>query len=238
MSASLFLFSQALPCRSRVLSQWCITTCSSSFQPDFLEQHESITTRRFTTTTALSLSQADNNTTLRPTPIKNQALSQVKSLGMSHLQATCLEIVQKTREPLLLRAHGPTPEQVNEANRIFSVLNQVLERYSRNNTTFSIQGEPIVIMEVEVSPDLRQARVYWSLPFGIMGYESSIVDKVREKMQSLLLKRASRLQGLVHAQLRSYYPPKLIWVPYSDDLFQENIKQMAKKKQLQKQKRK
>jgi ribosome-binding factor A len=48
-------------------------------------------------------------------------------------------------------------------------------------------------------------------------------------MQQLLEKKGGKLQRLVHAQLRSYYPPKLRFVPSPDDLFDESIKKLAKK---------
>jgi hypothetical protein len=89
---------------------------------------------------------------------------QIKALGMPHLEATTLEIINKTREPLFLAESemGPSPDQLAEANRIFGVLSDVMDTFSRRDATFSIKGEPIVIMDVEVSKDLKQARIYWT----------------------------------------------------------------------------
>ena len=169
--------------------------------------------------------------TQRPKPIPNEGLAQVKALGMPHLEATTLEIINKTREPLFLAESemGPSPDQLAEANRIFGVLSDVMETFSRRDGTFSIKGEPIVIIEVEVSKDLKQARVYWTLPFSVMGYDQHVVEQVKKRMQLLLEKKGGKLQRLVHAQLRSYYPPKLRFVPSPDDLFDESIKRLAKK---------
>jgi ribosome-binding factor A len=104
-----------------------------------------------------------------------------------------------------------------------------MDTFSRRDATFSIKGEPIVIMDVEVSKDLKQARVYWTLPFSVMRYDQRVVEQVKERMQQLLEKKGGKLQRLVHAQLRSYYPPKLRFVPSPDDLFDESIKKLAKK---------
>lgn len=180
--------------------------------------------------TATSNDNTNNTkTSPRPTPIRNEALAQVKAMGMSHLEATTLEIQSKTRAPLFLHESemGPTPDQLAEANRIYTVTTKVLETFSQRDTTFSIKGEPIVIMEVEVSQDLRQARVYWALPFSVMNYPSEILEQVTERMQHLLEKRGGKLQRLVHAQLRSYYPPKLRFVPSPDSVFQQDIQNMA-----------
>jgi ribosome-binding factor A len=156
---------------------------------------------------------------------------QIKALGMPHLEATTLEIINKTREPLFLAESemGPSPDQLAEANRIFGVLSDVMDTFSRRDATFSIKGEPIVIMDVEVSKDLKQARVYWTLPFSVTRYDQHVVEQVKERMQQLLEKKGGKLQRLVHAQLRSYYPPKLRFVPSPDDLFGESIKKLAKK---------
>ena len=119
---------------------------------------------------------------------------------------------------------GPSPDQLAEAHRINTVLLQVLDNFSKRDATFSIKGEPIVIMEVEVSKDLKQARVYYALPFNVLKYPKHVVQEVSRRMQELLEKRGGKLQRLVHAQLRSYYPPKLRFVPYDGNLLKESLK--------------
>lgn len=183
---------------------------------------------------------SSNNTTAipsqlqqdRPIPIRNEALAHVKALGMPHLEATTQEVINKTRQPLFIPESemGPTPDQLAEAHRIYMVLSQVLENVSQRDSTFSIKGEPIVIMEVEVSKDLKQARVYWTLPFSVMQYPKDVVSKVSDKMQEILQRKGGKLQRLVHAQLRSYYPPKIRFVPSPDDVFQQDVQEMAKKR--------
>lgn len=149
---------------------------------------------------------------------------------MPHLEATTNDVIAKTRAPLFRPAHemGPSPAQLAEANRIYQVLSQVLETFSTRDTTFSIKGEPIIVMEVEVSKDLKQARVYWTMPFSVLSYPADVVEQVKQRMQLLLEKRGGKLQRLVHAQLRSYYPPKLRWIPTpADDVFQQSMKTMS-----------
>jgi ribosome-binding factor A len=170
--------------------------------------------------------------TERPVPIHNEALAQIKALGMPHLEATTEEVATKAREPLFLQEHemGPTPQQLNEANRIYSVVTDALDNFSRRDSTFSIRGEPIVIMEVEVSRDLKQARVYWTLPFSVMELPDKILDEVTRRMQDILEKEGGKLRRLVHARLSSYYPPKLRFFPSQDVVFRLAMKDMIQKR--------
>lgn len=187
-----------------------------------------------TTSTAdnTTATASDNTVSKRPKPIRNEGLAQVKVLGMPFLEATTLNVLQKTRAPLFLPESemGPSPNQLAEANRVFGVVSQVVETFARRDTTFSIKGEPIVIMQVEVSKDLKQARVYWTLPFSVMRYDQHVVEEVKKRMQVVLETRGGKLQRLVHAQLRSYYPPKLRFVPSPDDLFDASIRELANNK--------
>lgn len=171
-------------------------------------------------------------TTERPVPIPNEALAQIKALGMPHLEATAQEVAAKTREPLFVPEHemGPTPDQLAEASRVYAVLSNVLETFSSRDSTFSIRGEPIVIMEVEVSRDLKQARVYWTLPFSVMELPDNALDEVSRRMQDILERKGGKLQRLVHAVLSSYYAPKLRFVPSEDDVFRRTMKDMTQKR--------
>lgn len=168
----------------------------------------------------------------RPAPIRNEALKQIKALGMTHLESTTDEVAAKTRDPLFTPENeiGPSPDQLAEANRVYSVITDVLENLSGRDSTFSIRGEPIVIMEVEVSKDLKQARIYWSLPFSVHKFPDNILDEVTRRMQEILQTHGGKIQRLVHARLCAYYPPKLRFVPSEDNIFRRQMQDMARRK--------
>ena len=166
--------------------------------------------------------------TERPIPIPNEALALIKAAGMSHLEATTEDIVAKTREPLFVPEHemGPTPKQLNEANRLYLVVTDVLENFSRRDSTFSIRGEPIVITDIEVSRDMKHARAYWTLPHSVMELPDKILDEVTRRMQDILERKGGKLNKLVYARLSSYYPPKIRFVPSQDPILRLTMKDM------------
>lgn len=147
---------------------------------------------------------------------------------MSHLEATTREVAAKTRQPLFHSDDDdlPLPEQLSEGNRIFEHLNEVLEQFSQKDKTFCIKGDPIVILDVEVSPDLKHARVYWALPYGLVGLPNKVTEEITSRMQNILVKRGGKLQALVHTRLRHYYPPRLRFVPAKDDVMRLALKDL------------
>lgn len=80
-----------------------------------------------------------------------------------------------------------------------------------------VGGEPIAILDVQVNTNAKQAKVYWSLPYGIL-----MDDRLNRTTYQTLLTRmetklqeggASLIQKMVHTRLRFYYPPKLKFIP-------------------------
>lgn len=154
-------------------------------------------------------------------PTKNIRLEAIKSVGMTQLHNHTQDLISRTRQPLfednMLDAHGQQRQSIaqkQESNRLESALISTLAYYSSKHTTFSVRGQCIDVLGVEVSPDLKHARVYWCLPLGIdlRNLPHSKLEAAVKKMQQILDEKGGKIQALVHSRLRSYYPPKIKWV--------------------------
>eukprot|EP00804_Cyclotella_cryptica_P023971 CCRYP_010063-RA/>CCRYP_010063-RA protein AED:0.46 eAED:0.46 QI:0/-1/0/1/-1/1/1/0/227 len=151
---------------------------------------------------------------------KNVRLELIKSSGLAQLHNQTQDLISRTREPLLISDHDrehpkqPSIPQIQEAARLESVLVEALAVYSSKHDTFSIRGDCIDILGVEVSPDLRIARVYWCLPYSldIRKLPHEKLEQLVRRMQQILDEKAGKIQALVHSRLRAYYPPRLQWV--------------------------
>ncbi|KAL7542842.1 hypothetical protein ACHAXR_012151 [Thalassiosira sp. AJA248-18] len=155
-------------------------------------------------------------------PTRNIRLEAIKSAGVTQLHNQTLDLISRTRQPLfeedLLDAYGQkrlSIAQIQEANRLESVLIEALAAYATKHTTFSIRGQCIDVLGVEVSPDLKNARVYWCLPHSLdlNTLPHNKLEQLVKRMQQILDERGGKIQALVHTRLRAYYPPKLKWVP-------------------------
>lgn len=157
----------------------------------------------------------------RRIPTKNIRLEALKSVGMTQLHNQTQDLISRTRQPLFekhrLDAHGNERQsvaQLQESTRLESAIIDALAFYSTKHTTFSIKGQCIDVLGVEVSPDLKHARAYWCLPHGLdlHALPQSKLEQVVRKMQQILDERGGKIQALVHTRLRAYYPPKIKWV--------------------------
>ncbi|KAL7490658.1 hypothetical protein ACHAWT_000211 [Skeletonema menzelii] len=155
-------------------------------------------------------------------PHINIRLEAIKSAGMTQLHNQTQDIISRTRQPLfedvdLVDIYGnkkPSIAQIQEATRIESAVHDALATYASRYDTFNVKGQVIDVLGVEISPDLKQARVYWCLPrvLDLKGLPSSKLEQVVRRMQKILEERGGKIQGIVHSRLRAYYPPKLKWV--------------------------
>lgn len=70
------------------------------------------------------------------------------------------------------------------------------------------------MLGVEVSPDLKIAKVYWCLPYSldIRKLPHETLEQLVRMMQQMLDEKGGKIQALVHSRLRAYYPPRLQWV--------------------------
>jgi len=154
-------------------------------------------------------------------PARNTRLEAIKSVGITQLHNHTQDLISRTRQPLFEEnpygAHGHQRQsiaQLQESTRLESALIDALAYYSSKHTTFSIRGQCIDVLGVEVSPDLKHARAYWCLPHGIdlHSLPHSKLEQIVRKMQQILDERGGKIQALVHSRLRAYYPPKIKWV--------------------------
>lgn len=153
-------------------------------------------------------------------PQKNIKLEAIKSVGITQLHNHTQDIIARVRQPLFeddpVDAHGHKRQsiaQIQEASRMESALIDALARYSSRHSTFSVGGQCIDVLGVEVSADLKQARAYWCLPrsLDLHTIPDSKIKQLIIRMQEILDERGGKIQGLVHASLRAYHPPKIIW---------------------------
>lgn len=174
----------------------------------------SIQNSRYLSSSSSSDESSSSNTA---TPVKyprNPNLKQVISQGMPFLEACSLDVMQNSRESLFTLNPGPSPNQLSEARRIFETVSGVVDRIAETTGEFCIQGFPIVLLDAEVSPDCKQARVFWCLPLHLCDLTEAQETQVQERMQQILQgRRGSVIQSQVFARLRFYYPPKLRFVP-------------------------
>ena len=152
-------------------------------------------------------------------PRKNAALQQVKAFGLSTLEATTREVAEKTRRSLFegKKDRGPDPNQIREGEMILEMVCNALEEMLRKgDSTFCIRGEPVNFFDCEVNSNMRQAKIFWSLPHSLIKLPQELKHQVEEKMQYILEQRGSKLQYMVHTKLRHYYPPRLRFVAKRD----------------------
>jgi ribosome-binding factor A len=149
---------------------------------------------------------------------QNIRLEAVKSVGLTQLHNHTQDLISRTRQPLfeenLLDVHGhkrPSIAQIQEANRLESSIIDALEFYSSKQTTFSVRGQCIDLLGVEVSSDLKHAKAYWCLPrsLDLHTLPDSKLEQLVARMQQRLDERGGKIQALVHTRLRAYYPPKI-----------------------------
>lgn len=161
---------------------------------------------------------------------RNFRLEAIKKEGLTHLDQTAEEAAAKAAaRPLFVTEEemGPNKRQIKEATRIHQVLDEAIEQYSKKEATFTIRGEPIMILDVEVSQDLRHARAYWALsPVTLIDLPDDTRAEVKRRMQTILEKRGGALQALVHSKLRFYYPPRVKFVPAEDDVLAMAMKDL------------
>jgi hypothetical protein len=166
-------------------------------------------------------------------PIPNPGLHSVIDEGLTILKSISSDIQSKTKRRLLLSDEdtGPSPEQLRESVRIKQFMEDAIEIFtSRKGNLFCVMKEPIIIVDVEITQDLRQARVFWSLPYGVLlmdGISAETRMRAAERMQRVLDERGGVLQGLVHQKMRGYFrPPKIRFVMAEGEMLRRYLKEL------------
>lgn len=152
---------------------------------------------------------------------KNIRMEAIKSVGITQLHNATQDLILRTRQPLfeenLIDAHGRKKQsiaQIQEANRLESAIIDALAFYSSKHDTFSVGGQCIDVLGVEVAADLKVAKAYWCLPRSLDLHKipQHKLEQLVRKVQTILDERGGKIQGLVYTRLRSCYPPRISWV--------------------------
>lgn len=170
----------------------------------------------------------------------NYKLEQIKNEGIRDLERITEECIKRSRQSLFasknissssssssankkqnenhLDSHGEMPsiKQLKKSKQLYDILNDELERISNQHLLFCILGESIEITRVECTPDLRHARVYWTLPEVLMDTPEAIVRAATSKMQDILTnKGGARMirSGLAQKLKRARFVPTLKFIP-------------------------
>ena len=183
----------------------------------------------------------------------NPGLASVVSQGIKSLEQTAEEIQYKTRNASLSKAHKKPsfrngraaemdPRQLAEGQRILDVASDCLEKLAlqeqsgrknsdgRGSNGLVLFGEPIVLLECEVNRNVRQAKIYWTLPYGILldnRINQRLYQEIMVKVQKQLVENggAKLLARNVHTRLSYYYPPRIKLFPATDEMVQTAIEE-------------
>ena len=172
----------------------------------------------------------------------NPGLASVISQGISKLEQTAYEVESKTRKSISdnqgYEKAEPSPRQLMEAQRIFDIATECLEgiaspinQEQRSKQLVTVAGEPIVIVHVDVNPTLKLAKVYWCLPYSILLNDEINSNQYRQlvlQMNDNLLKKGGEniVQRYVHNKLRSYYPPRMRFLPATNSMIHDTISEL------------
>lgn len=237
---------QASLLRLRVRSLCCSSTalnpgCVPIMEPLSIASSDAISysSRSFSTSpvesTSLSSSQDDtanlDTTTSTATTTRNKSLESIIRQGWPFLNTAAMTIQahKNTRKALFQpEEQGPTNQQKAEEHRILSTVLQCLEELSvgKDSSCFCIHHEPITIIRVEVNVNLRNATVFWALPYSVLLNERfSAADRLllTTKMSEIVVENGHKLQRAVHTKLSSYYPPRLRFEAAPAEMTEQSI---------------
>jgi len=189
----------------------------------FISKSLYCTTIPVSTTTSAS-SQSPHKNTLAP----NLSLQSIKEAGISDLELITQQSLLQSRKSLIqtsstttsistnlvTKPEGPSIRQLRKAKLLHDLLLEQLDKLSRTETTFTLLGESIDITNVEISPDLRQARVYWTLPSTMMDKPEHVIRMATKYMHQILAEQnGSKLKHPIGQKLRNArHVPKLKFI--------------------------
>jgi hypothetical protein len=92
-------------------------------------------------------------------------------------------------------------------------------------------GEPILFLECIVNRNIKQAKLYWTLPYSILLDErvnQRLYQQIVEKVHKDLIKNGgSKLLGRhINSRLSSYYPPRIKLIPATDEMIRKAIEEL------------
>jgi ribosome-binding factor A len=151
---------------------------------------------------------------------------------MGVLEKSAVEVESRTRKTFEHnKKDGPSPNQIMEGQRVLEVVTACLEEMHVNGVGgLHVQGEPIIVLDVQVNKNLRQAKVFWALPYGILLDEKNISKSLylqaMSRMEERVHAEGKLLQRNVHSRLRSYYPPQLRFFRATDMMILKAIEEL------------
>lgn len=188
---------------------------------------------------------------------RNPGLASIISQGVKSLEETAADIQRKTRGSSLsqpqkrsARESGVSlldPRQLAEGRRILDVasdcLDAIVDDAQAGGGTLTAKqrqglapaggdGGPIVLLDCVVNRNVRQAKLYWTLPYAML-LDGRIDQRVYQHLMATVQRDlvhpegggAKLLARHVHARLASYYPPRLKMVPATDEMVQRAIEE-------------
>lgn len=172
----------------------------------------------------------------------NPGLASIISQGSKSLEKSAADIAYRTRHSCSLsqphkkgsfRAGTLEPRQMAEGQRILDVASDCLEELvlqaDRGALTAGqrkgllLSGEPIVFLECVVNRNIKQAKLYWTLPYSLLLDErmhAGLYRQITAKVQEQLMEGggAKLVSRHVHNRLSSYYPPRIKLFPATDEM--------------------
>ena len=145
-------------------------------------------------------------------------LEKIKKEGLDQLQASASDLSNSSlgRKGLM---DNPAKREVSVKQRrraahLERLICEVLEKMElKGDESFCCEGESIEISFVEVSPDLRHARVYWTLPLTMLDRpESDIRHYTTTMKHHLEMGGAGYIQKRISALMRNGYPPRIRFI--------------------------
>jgi hypothetical protein len=171
----------------------------------------------------------------------NPGLASIISQGIKSLEKSAAAIEFRTRSSSLSQPHKKgsyragtlEPRQLAEGQRILDVASECLEQLVlqmergamslEQRKGLFLSGEPIVLLECVVNSNIKQAKLYWTLPYGILSdkrLHARLYHQITAKVQEQLTEGggAKLLAGKVNSKLSSYYPPRIKLLPATDEM--------------------
>lgn len=100
-----------------------------------------------------------------------------------------------------------------------------------DKTGLTVFGEPLILLECVVDRNLKQAKIYWTLPYGILldkRIDQPLYQQIAMKVQNRLVQKnnggAKLLTTQVYTKLSHYYPPRIKFFPATDEMVERAIK--------------
>ncbi|KAG7367614.1 hypothetical protein IV203_030285 [Nitzschia inconspicua] len=197
-------------------------------------------------------SEGNNSNIITENPLfwggPNPGLASIISQGRNSLEKSAADIEHRTRHISLSRPHKKgsfragtlEPRQLAEGQRVLDVASECLEdlvvsselQLAGQAKGLVLAGEPIVFLECVVNRTIKQAKLYWTLPYGLLlddRMNARLYRQLTTKVQQQLLEGGATklLSREIHRKLSSYYPPRIQLHTATDEMVAKALKELA-----------